>query len=140
MSAPSAPFVAPAADDAAAGERRRSKGGDKHRSRAERHRDASERRSDERAAERVAARPLGSECIGYRMLVAMGWRPGRGLGPPGREGRLEPILVQPHRAYEGGCGLGADARSAEKSAADAAYDKALAEVLARSSDLAPREC
>ena len=37
--------------------------------------------------------PIGPENIGRRMLEAMGWTEGAGLGPPGAQGRTEPIDV-----------------------------------------------
>lgn len=97
------------------------------RSRAERHRDATQRRLDETEAAKVAARPLDRRNIGYRMLVAAGWTPGTGLGPPARHGIVEPILVSTVAlaVYANGGGLGSVHADAERHAAEAAYGKAL---------------
>ena len=41
----------------------------------------------------MEAVPIGKENIGARMLLAMGWVEGEGIGRHGREGRAEPVGV-----------------------------------------------
>ena len=62
----------------------------------------------------VAMVPLGEENVGMRMLQAMGWVQGTGLGAVGREGIVEPVAATPQRFQQCGLGFAGSRRSGRR--------------------------